>query len=165
MAYDWSKFRTRIPVKAGIQEIYDAWTTAVHIQKWFLRSAEYTTPDGSIRQAGSPVEAGDQYTWMWFGYGNDVYQKGRIIEANGKNLFRFSFEGNCEVSVSIQEEAGEVVVELVQSNIPLDDKSRANIHVGCSGGWTFYLANLKSILEGGIDLRNKNENIKNVISS
>lgn len=30
---------------------------------------------------------------------------------------------------------------------------------------TFYLANLKSVLEGGLDLRNKNVNIPNVISA
>lgn len=29
-------------------------------------------------------------------------------------------------------------------------------HIGYKTGWTFYLANLKSILEGGIDLRNRN---------
>jgi len=37
--------------------------------------------------------------------------------------------------------------------------------VGCGEGWTFYLANLNSYLQGGIDLRNKNEKIQGVISS
>jgi hypothetical protein len=32
-------------------------------------------------------------------------------------------------------------------------------------GWVFYLANLKSFPEGGIDLRNKNEKLKSVINS
>ena len=44
-----------------------------------------------------------------------------------------------------------------------DEKLR--LYIGCGEGWTFYLANLKSMLEGGIDLRNKNDKIKGVINS
>ena len=58
---------------------------------------------------------------------------------------------------------GETVVELTQSRIP-EDENRG-IYVDCSYGWTFYLANLKSVLEGGIDLRNKNVDIQNVVNS
>lgn len=69
------------------------------------------------------------------------------------------------VAVKILNEEGAVVVQLEQENIPADDNSKTNYFVGCGEGWTFYLANLKSILEGGIDLRNKNENIKRVVNS
>ncbi|WP_295126299.1 SRPBCC domain-containing protein [uncultured Chitinophaga sp.] len=161
--YDWSKFRTRIPVKAGIRDIYNAWTTKNGIERWFLKSANFVTAEGTER-TGS-VQKGDSYTWTWFGYGEEVNEKGTILEANGRDFFSFSFAGECKVSVYIQDEAGEVVVELVQSNIPTDEKGMTSIHIGCMGGWTFYLANLKSYLEGGIDLRNKNVLIKNVISS
>ena len=58
---------------------------------------------------------------------------------------------------------GGQVVELTQSRIP-DDENHG-IYVDCSYGWAFYLGNLKSVLEGGIDLRNKNVDIKNVINS
>ncbi len=37
--------------------------------------------------------------------------------------------------------------------------------IECGKGWTFYMTNLKSILEGGIDLRNKIESVKNVINA
>lgn len=69
------------------------------------------------------------------------------------------------VTVRIANESGINVVELTQENIPVDDDSRANYFVGCGEGWTFYLANLKSILEGGLDLRNKNVDIRKVINS
>jgi hypothetical protein len=94
-----------------------------------------------------------------------VVEPGKILEANGTDYLKFSFAGNCEVSVFIREEEGEAVVELWQENIPTDEPGRVNIQIGCGEGWTFYLANLKSILEGGIDLRNRNERIKRVISS
>ena len=56
-------------------------------------------------------------------------------------------------------------MELTQEKIPLDEESKVNYHLGCMEGWTFYLANLKSILEGGIDLRNKNVNLTKVINA
>jgi hypothetical protein len=37
--------------------------------------------------------------------------------------------------------------------------------IECGLGWTFYLANLKSILEGGLDLRNKNPEIQKMINA
>ncbi len=89
--------------------------------------------------------------------------KTAVIEANGVDRFVFSFTGECVVSVDIRRESNETVVELTQSKIP-DDKDHG-IYVDCSYGWAFYLANLKSVLEGGIDLRNKNVEVKNVVNS
>ena len=87
------------------------------------------------------------------------------MDCNGKDLFKFKFgdAGNC--TVSIYEEQGEKIVELLQDQVPTDEKGKQNWHIGCKTGWTFYMANLKSMLEGGIDLRNKNEKLQNVISA
>lgn len=62
-------------------------------------------------------------------------------------------------------EADETIVELTESGLPTDDKTKAGHFVGDSRGWIFYLTNLKSILEGGLDLRNKKMEIKNVITA
>ena len=108
---------------------------------------------------------GDRYRWLWHGYDDTVAERGVIEEANGCDLLRFTFAGSCLVSVRLTIEGGVTMVELQQEKIPLDEISRARYHVGCLTGWTFYLANLKSILEGGIDLRNKNQDIRGVINA
>jgi len=46
-----------------------------------------------------------------------------------------------------------------------NESEQRYFYIGCGKGWTFYMANLKSILEGGIDLRNKNAAIQNVINA
>jgi len=71
--------------------------------------------------------------------------------------------GNC--AVTIKKEEGETIVELVQDNIPTDEQGMHYWHLGCKTGWTFYLANMKSLYEGGIDLRNRNEKLQEVINS
>ena len=165
MEHDWSKFRLRIPVKVNIASIYKAWTSQDDLENWFLRKAEFTKQDGNKRNRNSAVEVNDTYEWMWHGYGDDVIEKGRIMQANGKDFLQFSFGKAGYVSVTIKEETGESMIELVQDEIPTDETGQVNYHLGCTKGWLFYLANLKSILEGGIDLRNKKMELTDVINS
>jgi hypothetical protein len=106
-----------------------------------------------------------QYSWLWQSYGDDANQLGEILEANETDFFQLTFLDPIVVSVRMIEEHGTNLVELVQTNIELDENSRKKYFVGCGDVWIFYLANLKSILEGGIDLRNKDENIKSVVNS
>ncbi len=163
--HNWTRFNLRIPINASIEDIYNSWTSQEQLEKWFLRKAEFSGADGSPRPSSSTISTEDTYVWMWHGWSDEVAERGKIIELNGKDFLKFSFGKAGIVSVVIKTEAGENIVELQQEEIPTDEKSQVNFYVGCSVGWTFYLANLKSILEGGLDLRNKNVKIAQVISS
>ena len=57
-----------------------------------------------------------------------------------------------------------LLVNLTQKNIPTDDFSKINIRLGCDSGWSFFLVNLKSVYEGGLDLREKNERQKGMVN-
>jgi uncharacterized protein YndB with AHSA1/START domain len=163
--FNWKQFTRRVPVKASPKAIYDAWATQQGLEKWFLKLAQFTASDGSVRPKNSHVENGDSYKWLWFGYDDETKEEGKIIAANGWDQFRFSFSGGCIVTISIKQEEGETVCELVQDMPMEDEKEQQHFFVECGNGWTFYLANLKSVLEGGADLRNKNAAIQRVINS
>jgi uncharacterized protein YndB with AHSA1/START domain len=163
--YDWSRFVTRINVKAPVEKLYWCWATRAGMEYWFLRLSEYKKPEGNLRADNETVQKGDSYTWRWHGWSDETTEYGSIIDCNGKDLFKFSFGKAGDCTVTIKEELGQNIVELVQENIPDDEEGRRTWHLGCKTGWTFYLANLKSLLEGGIDLRNRDEGLKNVINS
>jgi uncharacterized protein YndB with AHSA1/START domain len=163
--YDWSKFSARIDVRSSVENVYAAWTTRVGLEQWFLRVAEFTMPNGGMRDHAAAIQTGDRYRWLWHGYDDTTVEHGVIEETNGRDSLRFTFAGSCLVSVHVTVEEGLTLVELRQENIALDEASRVNYHLGCITGWTFYLANLKSILEGGIDLRNKNEKLHKLVNS
>lgn len=163
--HDWSTFTQRVPVRATIQQLYDAWATQAGLERWFLRKAEFTQPDKAVRDRESHVQQGDAYEWLWHGWSDDVVERGTVLEANGKDFFKFPFGKAGIVSVTIKAEQGLSLVELAQMGIPTDEDSKAYFHVGCAKGWVFYLTNLKSIFEGGIDLRNRDVNLKNVITA
>lgn len=154
--FDWTKFTRKIAVKSSISKLYDAWTKSSEIEKWFLSNASFFDLDGKKIHADSAVAKGFSYEWRWFLY-EDV-EKGKITEANGTDFVQFTFAGNCLVDIKLFQENDYVIVELTQKNIPTDEGSKRDIRLGCHTGWSFYLVNLKSVYEGGLDLRNKDEN-------
>jgi uncharacterized protein YndB with AHSA1/START domain len=163
--YDWSRFVTRINIKASPETLYNAWTTRAGIESWFLRLSEYKQRNGSLRDDDENVSIGDTYKWLWHGYTDETVEYGEILDLNDKDFLKFSFGKAGICTVRIKTEDGENIVELMQEEIPTDEKGMQYFHVGCKTGWTFYLANMKSILEGGIDLRNKNEQLKEMLNS
>lgn len=162
---NWNEFNIRIPVKAALPELYSAWATQQGIERWFLRSAIYKTPQGSLRGANEPVQKGDQYHWLWHGYPDDVTEINPVLDANGKSMFQFEFTGKCIVTIQLERIKDFTMVNLKQHKIPDDLNPATNLFVGCQLGWTFYLTNMKSIFEGGIDLRNRDTDFKNVVNA
>ena len=164
MKNDWRSFTLRIPIRSSPKAIYEAWATQQGLESWFLRFAQYTKPDGSIRAKTDLIQPGDEYNWLWYGYKDEVVEKREVLAANGWDKLQFRFSGDCIVTVQIQQQGGENICQLTQE-MPMDEESsRQYYFVECGRGWTFYLANLKSILEGGLDLRNRDINLHPVFN-
>ena len=161
--FDWTAFTKRIAVKSNLETIYRAWTVPSEIERWFLEAARYTKADDREVARNESVAIGDHYAWEWFLY--EVTENGKIVEANGKDTFAFTFAGECLVRVRLSEQHDYTMVELTQNNIPTDDASKRNIRLGCATGWAFYLLNLKSVYEGGLDLRNKDERLSPMVNN
>ena len=164
-SYDWSRFSVRINVNAPADKLYQAWATRAGMEFWFLRVSEYQKPDGTLRGDNELVAKGDRYKWLWHGWPDDMVEQGDILDCNGKDLFKFSFgkAGNC--TVKIYKEQDETIVELVQDTIPTDEQGMYYWHLGCKTGWTFYMANMKSVYEGGLDLRNRNVKLQQMLNA
>jgi uncharacterized protein YndB with AHSA1/START domain len=163
--YNWREFVKRITVRAQPSVIYNAWTTQEGLESWFLSLAQFTTPDGTLRKKSERIQQGDRYKWMWFGYDDTFAEEYKILSVNGKDRFEFVFSGGCLVTVTVHQEDGENICELKQTMLMDDESEQRHFFIECGKGWTFYMTNLKSILEGGVDLRNKNKNIQQVINA
>ncbi|MFT3682035.1 MAG: SRPBCC domain-containing protein [Ferruginibacter sp.] len=161
----WGSFVVRININATAEKLYPLWSTEAGMESWFLRSCEYKRATRTDRDSDEPVQKGDTYVWRWHGYNDDVKEEGVILDCNSKDYFKFSFGRAGDCIVTIKEEAGQTIVQLYQENIPDDERGKMVWHVGCKAGWSFYLANLKSFCEGGIDLRNKDERLTNMLNS
>jgi len=159
--FDWTSFTKRIVIKSNLTEIYDAWTKPAEIEKWFLKRANFFDADKT--STAKSAQKGHVYEWKWYLYEDVV--KGEVLEANGRDFIQFTFEGPSIVDIKLSELHDYVLVELTQKEIPLDDHSRQFVRIGCASGWAFYLVNLKSVYEGGLDLRNKDTRLSPMINN
>lgn len=153
---DWSTFTIKQPVKASKEDIEKLFSTSEGLEKWFLRSANFKNFENKEIAKTEKLVAGNTYHWLWHGYPDEIFEEGKILEPKKDEIIRFVFGTAGTVAVKIILENGETIIELTQSEIPTDENSKINFHAGCKSGWTFYLLNLKSILEFGNDLRKKN---------
>lgn len=160
---DWTRFELRIKVKATVETLYDCWATRHGMENWFLRQCLYSR-HGHVLPAESKAQTGDTYHWLWHGWADDVEETGEILEADSVSTFTFQFGKAGKVSVHITDDGDMSTVQLVQYDIPDTEGGRYDWHLGCKTGWTFYLTNLKSILEGGIDLRNREVGLPHVVN-
>ena len=161
--FDWTKFQKRIAVKASMQKLYNAWTIPAELEKWFLKTARFFDENDKETDSAISVKPPMKYEFTWYLYPETEY--GNVTSANGKDYFEFTFAKTCLVSVKFREEHGHTVVELEQKDIPTDDDSKLDLRLGCSSGWSFYLVNLKSVYEGGLDLRSKDERLKPMVNN
>ncbi len=161
--FNWTRYTKKIAVKAPLNLIYAAWTTAEELERWFLEEVRFYDTDQTLTGKQVPAEKGFVYKWKWHLYDDIV--KGKILEANGKDFFQFTFEGESTVEIKLTTDRDYTLIELTHKNIPTDDESKQYIRLGCAAGWTFYLINLKSVYEGGLDLRNKDEHLHIMINN
>ena len=147
LAFD--HFVKKIYIKAPIEKLYWCWATSAGYETWFLRSCSFVR-DGETLKNEDFILPDDDYTWKWHNW--DGAETGKVLEANGKDKVVLSFAGNNKVTVELKDVEKAVLVTLTQSDIPTDDKTKLEVHFGCSNGWTFWLANLKAKLEHGIML-------------
>ena len=161
--FNWEQFTKRIFVNADLKKVYNAWTKSEELEQWFLSKATFYLESGEALTPSTNVSSNCRYQWNWFA--QNYYEEGTIIRLNDRDSIEFTFAGNCTVQVKLSEQNDQTLIELTQSEIPLDDNSKRNIRLGCAFGWTFYLINLKSVLEGGLDLRNKNSDLVDLVNN
>lgn len=160
---NFTEFKIRVNVRTSIENAYRAWATPAGVSSWFLRIM-YTDKNGNTRTGEDLAQEGDDYTLSLISKPETVILRGKVLKANGKDMFSFSFSKGCPVTISIYTEQDETIVQLIESHLPTDEETIRRHFVGDTRGWIFYLTNLKSVLEGGLDLRNKNGAITNVIT-
>lgn len=135
--YDWSQFTQRVAVAAPVEKVFNMWTDPQLMRSWFVTDARME------------LKKGGEYEWTWYG---GTKEKGKILDSQKPHRLTFTFaKSKCEVVVK-KDKRGSLVI-LKQYDIPTGEDEKVNIHLNCSCGWTFYLTNLKTFLEFGIDLR------------
>jgi hypothetical protein len=164
MSKNWSEFKLRVNTTAPMDKVYAAVATPGGLESWFLRAADIQSA-GKPRHAADKIQKGDEYAFRWFGHPDSITHSGRFQNADGKSVVSFTFSQDLPVTISVYRECDETIVELAEVFDVVDEGIAKSHFMNNMKGWIFYLINLKSILEGGLDLRNRKEELQNVLTA
>ncbi len=139
-SYNWKEFTLQAAFKGTPEKLFRMWTEPKLLCKWFLTGAKVE------------LKKGGEYVFMWV---MDAKERGIVLEVKKNSLFRFTFAG-CKCEVKFSKRGKECIVRLRQYDIPTGERFKVGTHMSCQIGWTFFFANLKSVLESGTDLREFN---------
>lgn len=148
--FNLSEFHHSIYLHSHLSEVYHYVASADGICRWFMGKAEYIDSDGNILNAADSARKDDTFRWHWLN--KDLSIKGRILEAKNNELFSFTFGTSFEVTFTLRKHNGRVLLTLHQKYAAGSGKNDF-AHINCCTCWVFFLTNLKSVLEHGIDLR------------
>ena len=166
---DWQGFTQAIHVRAEPSALWRAVATCDGLERWFLGRAEAWTGDGREWPRDRALEAGARLRMTWTVAGTpDARGVAVPVESSEDNgvetaepplrvrMGWYAGKGWIEFRIVPHVRAGMVTVELEQRMHPTSDfKALESAYVGCREGWAFFLTNLKSVLEHGIDLRDR----------
>ncbi len=164
MSNNWSEFKLRINTTASVEKAYAAVGTTGGLESWFLRMAGVRVGD-KPRQPTEKIQKGDEYAFQWHGHPDTLRHSGKFLSADGKSVISFTFSQDLPVTISIYRECDETIVELAETFDPTDEGAARSHYLGNMKGWIFFLVNLKSVLEGGLDLRNRKVELTNVLTA
>jgi len=149
--FDWTRFDIHFYYDEPPDVIRPRLTTARGLESFFLGSAEHFGPDGKARAPEEPARPGDTYRWTWR-HGHSI--EGGFLEPTRGADVAFTF-GPMRVDVRLV--AVEGGTRLVLDQCDIDDTVPGHVfgHMNCRICWVFFLANLKSVLVTGTDLRHE----------
>ena len=63
--FDWTAYTKKIAIRAGIADIYGAWTKSSELEKWFLQKVEFYNATGTRIDTNAHAQPGTRYQWLW----------------------------------------------------------------------------------------------------
>lgn len=157
----WKRIVWTIHVNAPLESAYAAVATAEGLRGWMPMEAMLTDGEGSELLPGQAATTGDRFRFAW--HVGDA-EEGEFLEADGVGRVRYSFGEATEVTVTLEEvDDGTLLVTLEQDH-DRGDEMNLKMMLGYGPGWAFYMTNLKSVLEGGLDLRDFSHETEHMIN-
>ncbi len=158
---NWKRLDQVIYVEAPRESLYAAWATAEGLVGWCSMEAVLTDADGAEVPPGGTAVVGGGFKFTWH---TGHTESGEYLEANGIDRLRYTFGEGIEVTVTLEDVGdGSVLVRLQQTQ-DRSPEENLRIMLGFKEGWAFYLTNLKSVLEGGLDLRDLTHDIEHRVN-
>lgn len=151
---DTTRFVKRVRIKCLPEEAFERWATMKGLESWFLTKAGF----GS----GDRAEAGAAFELQW---AEGTTDRGEIVIVDPPRIFEFTwYDGQGRVRVEFSPIESGTLIELTHI-VGSTGEAQMLEFLDCRDGWTFYLTNLKSVLEVGHDLRESQVDLEGLVNA
>ncbi len=158
--HGWTRFDVCLYIEASPREVLARWHNARGIESFFVGEARFTDESGREKSPEAKIDAGDTYDWRGI---HGFRMQGRIAEATARRV-AFTFGSRYFVEVTVTPHGAGTLLRLHQSGMADDPDDRVAGSLNCRSCWIYFLTTLKSQLEFGIDLRDRNRQTADAIS-
>jgi len=151
--FNMDSFIHAIILKASADDVFKFIATPSGIVKWFIGKAKYFYKDSHIRLGNEIAQKGDSFLWNWLN--KELELKGIITGSDENKKFSFTFSPFFLVTIELAKiddnKTRLTLKQEYQESATRNDFS----YINCCTCWVFFMTNLKSVIENGIDLREK----------
>jgi uncharacterized protein YndB with AHSA1/START domain len=140
--------------RANREAVFAAWATPAGLASFFVAEADHRAPGGERRSADEVCVPEDRYHWRWL-HGPEL--NGRVLACEPGRKVSYTFGSKMRFDVELLDREGAIEVALEQSGCASEDPDRAWDHLNCRSCWVYFMTNLKSVLEHGTDLRDRED--------
>lgn len=149
---DWTRFHLYVAIEATPERIFRAWATSQGMESFFVEMMAIRDRNGRLLAPDEPVTAGCHYVWRW---DSGALVSGEFLDVITGSELGFTF-GESKIRICIHPQETRTVLELCQYDMEDTEHNHMHLHTNCRGAWVYFLTTLKTLLERGIDGRDKN---------
>jgi uncharacterized protein YndB with AHSA1/START domain len=148
---DWTQFRLFVAIDAPPARLFRAWATSSGLESFFVEMMQIRDGSGAVRKPDTPASAGDRYVWRW---DSGAKVEGTFLAVEPEKEVDFTFN-EAKVRVRLHPRDGGTLLELHQYGMEDTPDKRMHLHANCRGGWVYFLTVLKTLMEHGVDGRDR----------
>ena len=148
----WKQFQRKIYIQASPRDVFTALATTRGMRHWMLASATFYDAEQDILADDTVPSAGHTFSWQW--RTGQEPEKGRVSSLSRNQYLSYILqEDQQSISFQLKRKGAYTHLILTQQHDFNDKDRNRQVYLEGFSQWTFLLTNLKSVLEGGKDLR------------
>ncbi|HRI44073.1 MAG TPA: hypothetical protein PLL78_13000 [Fimbriimonadaceae bacterium] len=142
---NWDRLELEIDLVAPVKVVAWHWTSSAGLTRWLAVECTFVGLEGDTLAEAEAAETGARFRCLRAG---GTIEEGELVQAD-KRGFAFGFADGSRIDLRLLSRKGRTALAFrhVTPGAAFED------YCDNLRSWTFYLTNLKSIVEGGLDLR------------
>jgi hypothetical protein len=121
------------------------------MEGFFVEMMAIRNQQGRLLDPDESVLEGCRYVWRW---DSGVLVAGKFFDVLPGHELSFTF-GESKVRIRLHPQQAGTILELCQYDMEDTEQNRMHLFTNCRAAWVYFLTVLKTLLEHGIDGRDR----------